>query len=535
MCLKYLKSTVKAEPLIWNWYAWPYLIPPITAGCNIVERHIKIMQSYVQNPLVHAQAVKDPELLGGPFMDLDGQKIEEIKDLIIETKKDCTHLILLSEAYKELDKILQTEAQGDSLEELYARIPQPLKGLVELVYDLNNHPSIRIIEPFVYKEYYSHSANGQKIALSETSSDYRKFLLSTPRLNQDSEVYLNIPFSDIRLDTLFKMKYEPGDLNEIKALFNIEESKQSLFESFFSDTPPALSPDRNYFGEEVRIRYFGHACVLVQTKDVSILFDPVISYPIQMDENKGVPRYTFLDLPDKIDYVVITHNHQDHILFETLIQLRPKIGNIIFPANQLGALVDPSIKLILKHMGFSSLIEIKEMESISFPEGEIIALPFFGEHSDLNIQSKMAYSIQVKGKQILFAADSNNLDIGLYDYIFKYIGNVDVLFLGMECDGAPLTWLYGPLLTGSLKRSYDRNRTLSGSDFDKAWAITRRLNCKEVYVYAMGQEPWLGYIMALEYTEKSPQIVESNKFVKTCRENNIVSERLFGKKEWILR
>ncbi len=532
MDLRYLKPTVKPEPLIWNWYAWSYLIPPITAGCNIVERHLRIMQSYVQNPLVHANAVKNPKLLGGPFVDLDGKKVEEIRNLIIETRKICAQLISLNDSYKELDKILQVEAQGDSIEPLYKHVPEPLRGLVELVYDLNNHPSIRIIEPLIYKKYYS--IQGQKIALSETTTDFRKFALSTPHLDQENEVYLDLPFSDIKLDILFKMKYEPNALSKIKALFNIPDSKQSLFDSFFTDIPPTLSLDRHYTGNGVRIRYFGHACILVQTKSVSILFDPVISYPIQTDEAKQIPRYTFSDLPDRIDYVIITHNHQDHILFETLLQLRHKIKCIAFPANQVGTLVDPSINLIFKHTGFPSLVELKEMDSISLSEGEIISLPFFGEHSDLNIQSKMAYSIKLKGKQFLFAADSNNLDSLLYDHIFNYIGKIDMLFLGMECDGAPLTWLYGPLLTGSLKRSYDRNRTLSGSNFEKAWSIAEKSNCKEAYVYAMGQEPWLGYIMALQYTSESPQMLESNKFIEACRANGIIAERPFGKKEWIL-
>ena len=83
---QYLQSTIKAEPLIWQWYAWPYLISPLTAACNIVERHLKIMQSYVQNPQIHAQAVKDPKLLGGPFIDLKGKKVEEVKELIHQTK-----------------------------------------------------------------------------------------------------------------------------------------------------------------------------------------------------------------------------------------------------------------------------------------------------------------------------------------------------------------------------------------------------------------------------------------------------------------
>ena len=58
-----------------------------------------------------------------------------------------------------------------------------------------------------------------------------------------------------------------------------------------------------------------------------------------------------------------------------------KIKHIVFPANQGGALEDPSIKLILKHTGFKSLIELKEMDILSLDEGEIIALPFLGEQS----------------------------------------------------------------------------------------------------------------------------------------------------------
>ena len=50
----------------------------------------------------------------------------------------------------------------------------------------------------------------------------------------------------------------------------------------------------------------------------------------------------------------------------------------------------------------------------------------------------------------------------------------------------------------------------------------------------MGQEPWLNYIMALKYSPDSVQILESDKFIQTCKNNNIESERLFGRKEWII-
>jgi hypothetical protein len=50
----------------------------------------------------------------------------------------------------------------------------------------------------------------------------------------------------------------------------------------------------------------------------------------------------------------------------------------------------------------------------------------------------------------------------------------------------------------------------------------------------MGQEPWLGYIMALQYNQDSPQIIQSNLFIDECRRKGIESERLFGKKEWVI-
>ena len=51
---------------------------PATAARNITERHLRIMDSYIAAPEAHAAAVKNPKLLGGPFMDYDGNRAEEI-------------------------------------------------------------------------------------------------------------------------------------------------------------------------------------------------------------------------------------------------------------------------------------------------------------------------------------------------------------------------------------------------------------------------------------------------------------------------
>lgn len=53
----------------------------------------------------------------------------------------------------------------------------------------------------------------------------------------------------------------------------------------------------------------------IESPGVSILVDPVVSYP----HPSGPPRLSHADLPEVIDYVVLTHNHQDHFLVETML------------------------------------------------------------------------------------------------------------------------------------------------------------------------------------------------------------------------
>ena len=80
----------------------------------------------------------------------------------------------------------------------------------------------------------------------------------------------------------------------------------------------------------------------------------------------------------------------------------------------------------------------------------------------------------------------------------------------------------------------DQLRKLCGSNFVQAFDIISRLGCQQVYIYAMGQEPWLNHIMCLRYSDTSPQIVESNKLLEACQKRGIVSERLYGYRELYL-
>ena len=350
-------------------------------------------------------------------------------------------------------------------------------------------------------------------------------MLSTPRLAEEGLLFVERPFADPAIDDLFRMKVSPLPYGEIKERLGVKDEDDALFRTFFTDQPP--TPYAHYTGPGLRTRYFGHACILIETKGVSILSDPVLSYDYQAD----LPRYTYSDLPDFIDYVVITHNHQDHVLLETMLQLRHKIGTVVVPRGGGGSLQDPSLKLVLRQIGFKSVIELEELETLEIEGGTVTGVPFRGEHSDLDIRTKMAYLVRLAEGSILLAADSCNIEPKIYEHVHRATGDIDVLFLGMECDGAPLSWVYGPLITQPLDRKLDSSRRLSGSNYERGIDIVRRFNCRETYVYAMGMEPWLKYIMAKDYTPDSDPMIASDRLIEDCRSHGIVAERLFGEKE----
>ncbi|MGD1862584.1 MAG: thioester reductase domain-containing protein [Leptolyngbyaceae cyanobacterium] len=521
----YLKPNVVVEPLISQWYAWSYLIPPATAARYLTESQLKVMQSFVDAPEVHVSALRDPAMQGGPFINHSAERADEIEALIAKMQAEQSRLMALSSAIATLTDRLAEHPPGQSLEPLYAQLPEALKGYVELVYDDNHSPAIRFIEGLLYhSEYYD--TRRQSIALRVYEDiDQRSFVMSTPRLPDENSLFLSIPFNDARLDALFRMRHTPASVPDMAERLEIPESRREFFFSLF--TPNAASPPPPYQEDGVRIRYLGHACVLIETADVSILCDPLVSN----EHPTGMARYSYADLPETIDYAVITHNHQDHVMLETLLQLRHKIGQVVIPTGQKGSLLDPSLKLALQQIGFANVRALEEMESIPLPGGELVSIPVLGEHGDLNIATKNAYWVNLKGRSILCAADSNNLDPDLYKNIRHLLGELDVLFIGMECDGAPFTWAYGPILSQSVSRQQAQPRRLDGSNADRGAALVNQLNPQQVYVYAMGQEPWLLYITSISYTPESDPIQQSNRLVAMCQQQGRISERVLGQKE----
>jgi hypothetical protein len=187
------------------------------------------------------------------------------------------------------------------------------------------------------------------------------------------------------------------------------------------------------------------------------------------------------------------------------------------------------LKGILQHLGIGNVIQADAFDSIPLPSGgEILTLPFTGEHAGLDIASKQCVAIRLRSRTFLFLVDSDGVESALYRYLAPKLGPIDAMFIGMECHGAPLSWLYGPLFTRPINRRDDDSRRLNASDCERASGIVQQLNCKSVFIYAMGQEPWLRRIMGLSYQPDSVQLTESERFIQRCRGKGMSAQRLIG-------
>ena len=81
--------------------------------------------------------------------------------------------------------------------------------------------------------------------------------------------------------------------------------------------------------------WLGHSSFYIQFSGLRILVDPVFSTyasPIPYSNNAfaGTNTYSAADIPD-IDYLLITHDHWDHLDYPTVTALKNKISQVICP------------------------------------------------------------------------------------------------------------------------------------------------------------------------------------------------------------
>ncbi|WP_437933842.1 MBL fold metallo-hydrolase [Sorangium sp. So ce341] len=521
----YLREDAYFEPLFNQWYAWPYLLPPVTAARHMIHTHKRIMTSFVNNHQLHRIAVREPGMAGGEFLDGTEDQVADVQALLEQIDRNHKDLVELSDAVGALDELLRSHTSGESLECLYAHIPGPLKGYVELYFDMNHHPSYRLIEPLLYRSrYYKPALQSASFGLLDKAGQ-RPFVLSTPRLPDANHLQLAVDFNDPLLDRIFRARAQPLEEGELDLLFRERPTKGRLS---YADLFTSSAPSRTHrmVQQGVRLEYLGHAGFLVETSDVSILVDPVIAVRGQAHADELI---SYSELPPRIDFICVTHSHQDHANIETLLQLRYKTKRVLVPKNNGGTLVDPSLRLLLKQLGFD-VMELDDLDEVSIPGGRLVCVPFLGEHGDLHIRSKTAWFVEIGGQRVFFGADSCNVDPAMYRHVRSIIGGVDILAMGMECVGAPYTWLYGALTTQQVAKNIKGSRRLNGSNSRQALQMVETFKPRQVLIYALGQEPWYKYFVGLDYTNDSQQLLESGKVLKACELRGIPAETLYGKK-----
>lgn len=520
---KFLRSRVIVEPLVDRFYAWFHTVAPVQAAMNLAFLQAPLLESYLEDPQRHVEASANPKLRGGYFVNIPAERADEVTDLLAAIRRDRAPMLRFAAAVAEAEKLIAQKATGYDLTPLYPELPEALHGLVELAYDTGNHAAVRFMEPLVYHSPVYTEAR-QSVQLSLDPGYERPFILSTPRLPGPEVLELPIPLRHEGLEQLFRARVHPTSEARLCEALGLDDGQAKLLSGLLSDAP-SLAPDR-HIEAGGRVRYFGHACLVVQTPEAAVMTDPFVS----ADGSAG-DRYTYDDLPDHIDLVLITHGHQDHIVLETLMQLRGRVGAVVVPRSSRGNLPDPSAALYLRHLGFP-VIEVDDFDEVPLPGGSVTATPFLGEHCDLDIRAKSTYWVRLGGRQIYVGADSSGIDPALYRAVRAHLGTADMAFLGMECDGAPLTWLYRALLTRPVPRDMSRSRKLSGSNAAQAAAIMTEFGAAEAYVYAMGEEPWLGHVMATTYTEDTYQLKQIDEFLAWCAARGTRAEHLFNRREW---
>lgn len=253
-----------------------------------------------------------------------------------------------------------------------------------------------------------------------------------------------------RLERIKKSKnYRDGAFQNIHNTPNFGEGYNfwKILKMYFSKgptSPEKIIPTKQLSFDttdvnNVRITWLGHSTYLIQVDGKTILVDPIIVGNISPVSffGKAYPMehpYTLADLPS-IDYLLITHDHYDHLSYQTILALKDKVKHIY---TSLG------VGSHLEYWGVpsSKITELDWDESTSIVDSlHLTALParhFSGRGFTRNQTLWSSFVLKTKNKNIYIGGDSG------YDDHFKNIGEkfgpFDITIL--ECGQYNPAWGY---------------------------------------------------------------------------------------------
>jgi L-ascorbate metabolism protein UlaG (beta-lactamase superfamily) len=192
------------------------------------------------------------------------------------------------------------------------------------------------------------------------------------------------------------------------------------------DTKPGNVLKQRTDNGEIHWMMINHASVLIQMDGVNILTDPIWSErtsPVSWAGPKRVtnPGLKFEDLPP-IDYVLISHNHYDHLDLPTLVNLKEKHDSLFIVGLKNRKLLESEgIKKILEMDWWQT--ETKDAISIKF-----VPAQHWSARSLSDKREALWGGFVIEGsKKIYFAGDTG------YGKFFKLIrekiGSPDISFI----------------------------------------------------------------------------------------------------------
>jgi len=163
--------------------------------------------------------------------------------------------------------------------------------------------------------------------------------------------------------------------------------------------------------------WFGHSSYYMQLGGKKILVDPVFSghaspFSFTTHAFPGTDVYGTDDIPP-LDYLILTHDHYDHLDYKTVTALRPKVARVI-TALGVGA--------HLEKWGYDPAIitELDWNESVALEEGwqltALLARHFSGRTFKRNQTLWASFVLSTPARKIYIGGDSG------YDTHFKNIG-----------------------------------------------------------------------------------------------------------------
>jgi len=167
----------------------------------------------------------------------------------------------------------------------------------------------------------------------------------------------------------------------------------------------------------LRISWLGHATFLIQLGDVNILTDPIFSDRASPLSFTGPQRYVrhvidYRKLP-KIDYVVISHNHYDH-LDQTAIDILGSVPMYLVPLKLKAWFTDAGVHPDrVREMDWWDKAEFSNARFQAQPSQHWSARSFFDRRETLWATWRM----ELGGRSVWFAGDT-----GYNDKQFKEIG-----------------------------------------------------------------------------------------------------------------